>query len=165
LLQKQHSVVKIERICLTRRINLNSLSTQHGSQAVFGGGFMKIVWICAAVAVSALMGCAALDLRDDDVVVKERAQARWDALVKGDTRTAYQYLSPTSRAVLTPEAYAASLRQGFWKSAKVDSVTCATKDSCDAQVTIEYEFQGRRMKTPSRETWIRDGSEWSYLQR
>jgi hypothetical protein len=33
------------------------------------------------------------------------------------------------------------------------------------QVTIEYEYQGRRMKTPLRETWIRDGSEWSYLQR
>lgn len=126
---------------------------------------MRIVQCAAAVALSGLMGCATVDLRDDDVVVKEKAQARWDALVKGDTRTAYQYLSPSSRAVLTPDAYAASLRQGFWKSAKVDSVTCASKDNCEAHVTIEYEHQGRRMKTPLRETWIRDGSEWSYLQR
>jgi hypothetical protein len=126
---------------------------------------MKILRMSAAVAVSGLLGCAAVDLRDDDVVVKEKAQARWDALVRGDSRAAYEYLSPTSRAVLTPDAYAASLRPGFWKLAKVDSVSCATKDSCDAQVTIEYEHQGRRMKTPARETWIRDGSQWWYLQR
>ena len=144
---------------------MNSLSTQHGNQAVLGVGFMKILRLSAALAVSGLLGCAAVDLRDDDVVVKERAQARWDALVKGDTRAAYQYLSPASRAALTPDAYAGSLRQGFWKSAKVDSVTCATKDSCDAHVTIEYEFQGRRNKSPVREAWIREGSEWWYLQR
>ena len=144
---------------------MNSLSTQHGIQAV-DVGFMKTIRMCAvAVTLSGLMGCATVDLRDDDVVVKGKAQARWDALVKGDTRTAYQYLSPSSRAVLTPDAYAASLRQGFWKSAKVDSVTCAAKDNCEAHVTIEYEHQGRRVKTPLRETWIRDGSEWSYLQR
>lgn len=118
-----------------------------------------------AVWLSALVGCGALDLRDDDVVVKERAQARWDALVKGETRTAYNYLSPASRAAMTPDAYAGSLRQGFWRSAKVDSVKCATKENCEAQVTIEYEYQGRRTKTPLRETWIREGSEWWYLQR
>lgn len=118
-----------------------------------------------AVWLSALAGCGTLDLRDDDVVVKERAQARWEALVKGDIRTAYGYLSPSSREAMTSEAYAGTLRQGFWRSAKVDSVKCAAKDNCEAQVTIEYEYQGRRTKTPLRETWIREGSEWWYLQR
>jgi hypothetical protein len=126
---------------------------------------MRIVASLAAALSLSLTGCGALDLRDDGAAVKERAQARWDALVKGDTRTAYQYLSPGSRAVTTPEAYETSIRKGFWRSAKVDSVTCASKDSCTAQVTIEYEFQGRRTTTPLRETWIREGSEWWYLQR
>jgi len=115
--------------------------------------------------VADLAGCGALDLRDDDVVVKEKAQARWDALLKGDVKGAYQYLSPGSRAVMTPEAYAGSIRQGFWKSAKVDSVACKSKESCEVRATIEYEFQGRRTKTPLSETWIREGSEWWYLQR
>ena len=145
---------------------MNSLSTQHGIPAARQVGVMRIAGAWLAVAsLAVLAGCGALDLRDDDVVVKERAQARWDALVKGDVRGAYQYLSPSSRAVLTSEAYAASIRQGFWKSAKVNSVTCGTKDNCEAHVTIEYEFQGRRTKTPLNETWIREGSEWWYLQR
>jgi hypothetical protein len=121
--------------------------------------------LVALVSLSGLMGCGALDLRDDDVAVKERAQARWDALVKGETLAAYKYLSPGSRAVLTPDAYAASIRGGFWRSAKVDSVTCTTKDNCEARVTIEYEFRGRRTKTPLTETWIREDSQWWYLQR
>jgi hypothetical protein len=144
---------------------LNSLSTQQGSQGFWRAGFMRIVASLAAALSLSMSGCGALDLRDDGAVVKERAQARWDALVKGDTRTAYQYLSPGSRAVTTLEAYDSSVRKGFWRSAKVDSVRCASKDSCEAQVTIEYEFQGRRTTTPLRETWIREGSEWWYLQR
>jgi hypothetical protein len=145
---------------------LNSLSTQYGRNAVRRGGMMRIIGSAlVALALSGLAGCGALDLRDADAVVKEKAQARWDALLKGDTKTAYQYLSPGSRAVLTQEAYDASIRRGFWRSAKVNSVTCASRDSCEAHVSIEYEFQGRRTKTPLRETWIREGSEWWYLQR
>lgn len=126
---------------------------------------MRIVATLAAALSLSMTGCGALDLRDDGAAVKERAQARWDALLKGDTGTAYKYLSPGSRAVTTQEAYDASIRKGFWRSAKVDSVRCASKDNCEAQVTIEYEFQGRRTTTPLRETWIREGSEWWYLQR
>lgn len=145
---------------------MNSLSTQQGSEAVWRIGLMRIVTgFFAALMLSGVLGCAALNPRDPADAVKERAQARWDALTKGETRAAYEYLSPGSRAVLTPDAYASSIRQGFWRSAKVNSVTCATAESCDVGVTIEYEFQGRRTKTPLRETWIREGSEWWYLQR
>lgn len=145
---------------------MNRLSTQQGSQAVRRVGLMKITSsFAAALSLSVLVGCGALDLRDDDVIVKERAQARWDALLKGDIRAAYGYLSPASRAAMTSEAYASSIRAGFWKTAKVNSVTCNTKDNCEVHATIEYEFQGRRTKTPLMETWIREGSQWWYLQR
>jgi hypothetical protein len=127
---------------------------------------MRIIrGLVSVLSLSALVACGGLDLRDDDVVVKERSQARWDALVKGDISAAYEYLSPGSRAAMTRDAYASSMQLGFWKSAKVDSVTCATKDNCEAHATIEYEFQGRKTKTPLRETWIREGSQWWYLQR
>ncbi|HET9578066.1 MAG TPA: hypothetical protein VFP44_09590 [Usitatibacter sp.] len=144
---------------------MNSLSTQQGSGAVLLTGLMRVVTGFLAALMLLMSGCAALESRDPAAVVKQRAQARWDALIKGNTQTAYQYLSPGSRAVLTPDAYASSIRQGFWKSAKVDAVTCKTADNCDVGVTIEYEFQGRRTKTPLIETWIREGSEWWYLQR
>jgi hypothetical protein len=117
------------------------------------------------VSLSGMLGCAAMKPAAPEEVVKQRAQARWDALVKSDIKTAYGFLSPGSRATTTPEAYAASLREGFWKSATVTKVECASADSCDAHAIIEYDFQGRRTKTPLRETWIREGSEWWYLRR
>ena len=118
-----------------------------------------------AVAVGVLGGCAALDARPPEEILKERVQARWDTLVQGDFKAAYQYLSPGSRAVTSAEGYASSLRTGFWKAAKVDAVTCEKPDVCDAQLTIEYEFRGRRIKTPLKETWIKEGSSWWFVQK
>ncbi len=99
------------------------------------------------VVVVAVAACAALDRRTPSEVVKERAQARWDALMKDDIPAAYKYLSPGSRSVTSLEQYTASIRRGFWKSVVVHEAACET-DSCEVQANIEYEFQGRRIKTP-----------------
>lgn len=142
---------------------MNSLSTQQ----VVAAGF----WSCSGRFASALVlavvvaGCAAVKPRTAEELVKERAQARWDALVKGDVKSAYTFLSPGSRAVLSYDSYAAAIRTGFWKSAKVDRVECETQQACQAHATIEYEFQGQRIKTPLRESWIREGTDWWYVQR
>ena len=145
---------------------MNSLSTHYGSRAASSLGLVRnLAGFFMVVTLSGILGCAAVKPAAPEEVVKERAQARWDALVKGDTKTAYGFLSPGSRAALTPEGYAASMRAGFWKSATVTKAECATAESCEAHATIEYEFQGRLTKTPLRETWIREGSEWWYLQR
>jgi hypothetical protein len=166
LLQKTHSVVKILRIRLTRRINLNSLSTQQVEKF----GYFRVARTIAtagllAAVVAGLTACAALERRAPQEVVKEKAQARWNALVKSDIPAAYAYLSPGSKAVMTQDAYRNSIRPGFWKSAAVERVECATTDSCDVVATIEYEIQGRRLKTPLKETWIREGSDWWYVQK
>ena len=115
--------------------------------------------------IAGLAGCAVLDRRPPQDVVKERAQARWDALVKSDIAVAYAYLSPGSKSVMTQELYKNSIKLGFWKSAAVERVECAANDSCDVLTTIEYEVQGRRLKTPLKETWIREGSNWWYVQK
>jgi len=145
---------------------LNSLSTQ---RAVIGlekkgvGGISKRLAMGLAAVV--LCGCASLAPRTADTIVKEKAQARWDALVKGDLNAAYGYLSPGSRSVISATDYAGSIRRGFWKSAVVEKVECGSAQTCEVSATIEYEFMGRRTKSPLRETWIRDGSEWWYLQK
>lgn len=140
---------------------MNSLSTQRDVNAGFPGYFARLAAsLLMAVAVAS---CVAIRPPAAEEVVKERAQARWDALVKGDTKAAYAFLSPGSRAVLTPESYATSIRVGFWKSAQVNRVVCGTQQTCEAHVTIEYEFQAQRIKTPLRETWIREGTDWWYL--
>ena len=145
---------------------MNSLSTQqalfgrspHGVNGLFGR-------LAAGVLAVVLCSCAGVEPRSDDAIVKERAQARWNALVKGDTNAAYGYMSPGSRSVMTASEYAGSIRVGFWKSAVVDKVECGSAQSCDVSATIEYEFMGRRTKTPLRETWVRDCKEWWYLQK
>jgi hypothetical protein len=145
---------------------LNSLSTHQSAEVVANLGLGRLsaaaVLVCALVGLSA---CSLMDTRPPEELVKERAQQRWDALLKGDAKTAYGYLSPGSRAVLTPEGFEANLRKGFWKGAKVEKVECTTAQSCDAVATIEYDFQGRRTKTPLRETWIKDGANWWYVQK
>ena len=135
---------------------MNSLSTQRNMK--FGLKFSVLV-------VAALLaGCAALRPAPEETV-KQRSQARWDALVKGDLKTAYSYFSPGSQAVLSYEDYVVTIRRGFWKTAKVEKVTCSSQELCEAQLTIEYEFQRRLTKTPLRESWIREGSDWWYVQK
>jgi hypothetical protein len=145
---------------------LNSLSTlpaelRPWKRSVNGVLKQAISSVLAVV----LCSCAAIAPRSAETIVRERAQARWDALVKNDFNAAYGYLSPGSRSVITAPDYAASLRQGFWKAATVEKVECGSAQLCEVTATIEYEHMGRRTKTPLRESWIRDGSEWWYLQK
>lgn len=145
---------------------MNSLSThQDGKVAVLSSLGRFTASVVLGLVLVGMSGCAAFKPRPAEEIVKERAQARWDALVKGDLPAAYGFFSPGSRAMLTPVQYANSIRLGFWKSAKVEKVECATQDSCFAHVAIEYEFQGKRTKTPLGETWIREGSDWWYIQK
>ncbi|HZZ94538.1 MAG TPA: hypothetical protein VFE23_18385 [Usitatibacter sp.] len=119
----------------------------------------------AVVVVAALAGCTTLQSRKPEESVKERAQARWDALLKNDVRASYEYLSPGTRAVMDYKSYEASIRRGFWKSATVDSVTCPSRERCEVNETIEYEFQGRRARSPLTETWIEEGGNWWLVRK
>ena len=145
---------------------MNRLSTQWARRGPESHGANRILGrLAIGVLAVVLSACATVSPRTPEAIVKDRAQARWDALVKGDFNAAYGYLSPGSRSVTSATDYAASLRSGFWKSAVVEKVECRSAQSCDVGATIEYELMGMRTKTPLRETWIRDGSEWWYLQK
>lgn len=145
---------------------MNSLSTQWAlKRPVLLSVKCGLSRVIVAVVAVAMLGCAGMAPRSAETIVKEKAQARWDALVRGDINAAYGYMSPGSRSVITATDYAASVRSGFWKSAVVEKVECGSAQSCDVAATIEYEYQGRRTKTPLQEAWIREGSEWWYLRK
>ena len=142
---------------------MNSLSTQHdGKRVWFAVPISKAILMSALVGIAA---CASIDQRGPEEGVVKRAQERWDALVKGDLKTAYGYLSPGSRSVMDLANYESTVRRGFWKSAKVDKAVCAVQQSCEVYVTIEYEFRGGLTKTPLRETWIQEGPDWWLVQK
>jgi len=139
---------------------LNSLSTQRSKESKV---FLKRIGAVTGVLV-VLAGCAGLAGKPEERV-KERAQARWDALLKDDVKGAYAYFSPGSRAVMDLKSYEASVRKGFWKAATVDGVSCPTAQRCEVTETIEYEFNGRRTRSPLTETWIEEGGNWWLVRK
>lgn len=124
---------------------------------------MRPWWPAMVAAVISLVGgCASVPERPAEEVVKQRAQARWDALVKEDLEAAYGYLGPGSRAVNSLDTYKASVNKGFYKSAQVEKATCEA-EACEVQVKVEYEFRGSRIKSPLGETWIKQQGNWWYV--
>lgn len=113
--------------------------------------------LCAAV----VAGCAstpqlnadtAADVKRDAVAA--RAKARWDALIKLDLDSAYQYLSPATRETTPLDVYKAKHKVGIYRSAKVDDVDCKG-DACTVRLTVTYDYrQFRGMQTPLVEKWI-----------
>lgn len=98
-------------------------------------------------------------------VVKERATARWEAMIKGDFDAAYAFLSPASRQAITPVEFASRRGATKYIAATVDWVACET-ESCKVQIKLTYDYpvQGKVMRgiqTPLTETWVFDkGNAW-----
>ena len=127
--------------------------------------FVKAFQVLMGVVVVVLGGCALMEQRPAEQQVQERAQARWDLMLKGDLTGAYEYMSPGTRAVMTRDQFTNSVRTGFWKAVKVEKVVCETPESCEAHLTVDYEFRGSPIRTPAKETWVKDGSTWWYLRK
>jgi len=117
-------------------------------------------------------GCSSLGgiSKDSPVEAKkeragQRAQARWDALIRGDLNAAYEFLSPGTRAVTSQAVYKGKIKPGMWRSAKVQSVECEA-DVCSVKLLVDYDV--RRIKgieTPLTEKWIiESGNAW-YVDR
>jgi len=116
-----------------------------------------------ALLVAMVAGCAALGVGEPRELVAERAKERWDAVIAGDLRKAYGYISPAGRTVVPYEAYEKSIRKGFHKAARVTEVRCTGPELCEVTLEIEYVFSGRQMKTPFFEKWVKQDSQWWYL--
>jgi hypothetical protein len=83
--------------------------------------------------------------------------------VKGQIEKAYGFLSPSSRAVTELEPYRESIKRGFWKSAQVQRVECSSEEACEVTTEIEYDYRGSRIKSPLKESWVRQEKNWWYV--
>lgn len=124
----------------------------------------------SAVLGAALAGCAIAPKKPEDAV-RERAQARWDALLKGDLQRAYGYISPGGRAVVPYETYRGRIGAAVtWQSAQVTSVTCETLEKCSVRVNLTYLPAMRRsaigtIERSLDETWVLDAGQWWFVYR
>lgn len=118
------------------------------------------------VATLALAGCAALSPRSAEDIVRERAQARWNALVAGNFEEAYKYLSPASRSVVSLQRFRGSVGgAATWRSAEVHKVTCNQSERCTVSIKVRYSPALRvgtlgTIETSVEETWLFDAGQW-----
>jgi hypothetical protein len=131
-------------------------------------------WTGNAIVALLAGGCATLPFggfsadspKEEKVAaVRERAEARWNALVQDDIPAAYRYLSPTTRDVLSLDQYRAKVARRTFREAKVDTVECEA-ELC--KVKIKLTFDRPRMKgmiVPLEETWIIERGQFWFVYR
>jgi hypothetical protein len=133
-------------------------------RTVLGGRLCRLGWIAAG---AMLVGCATLSADSPpeakQKVVAERAQARWELLIKGDVEGAYQYLSKGSKAGTSAAVYKMKIVPGMWRSAKVDKVECEA-EICKVEMIITYDAgRMKGIQTPVPETWIIENGTAGYV--
>jgi len=123
-------------------------------------------WVGLIVAVG-LAGCAAISVDSapeaKSKYVAERAQARWQLLIKGDVAGAYEFLSAGSKATTSVEQYKSKIKPGMWREARVEKVDCE-REVC--KVLLQITYDAARMKgiqTPLPETWIIENGTAGYV--
>src|SRR5882757_7680346 len=131
-------------------------------------------WIPSAIVVLVAWGCGTLPFGGFSVdspkgqksaAVRERAEARWQALIRDDIPAAYGYLSPATRAVVSLDQYRARTARRSFGDAKMDAVECEA-ELC--KVKIKLTFDRVRMKgivTPLEETWIIERGQFWFVYR
>jgi hypothetical protein len=114
-----------------------------------------------------LAACATAPSSESDVkkLVAERAVARWQAMIKGDYAGAYEFLSPGSKASMTPELYKAKIKNPIWRDAVVQSAEC-TGETCQVKLSITYDYKNMKgVKTELTESWLLEGGNAWYIFR
>ncbi|XSG84295.1 MAG: hypothetical protein ACPW60_11220 [Methylohalobius sp. ZOD2] len=125
---------------------------------------------CLLMALVLFQGCAGLGSKSVEGRVAQRAQARWDSLVEGDLKTAYEYLSPGYRQAKSFERYQRGiLGVGIWQGAKVDKVVCERPEVCKVTVQVSSRLVVPRVGTPMESTspvyerWILEDGQWWHV--
>jgi hypothetical protein len=95
-------------------------------------------------------------------VVRERAEARWQAIGKGDFAAAYGYMSPASRQVVSAATFDERMRNAQLSQGVIEAVVCQG-ETCRVDVKMTYERKSVKggITTPAQETWIiANGQAW-----
>jgi hypothetical protein len=123
----------------------------------------------SVVSVLAVVGCATTPTsvpdQDREKIVAQRAEARWQTLIKGDVDGAYAFLSPGSKVATSLAAYKGKIKSGLWREAKAETVKC-DGEVCKATVRLTYDTERvKGIQTPIDENWIfENGTAW-YVYR
>ena len=125
-----------------------------------------------ATATLALAACAGLQPKTPEDVVRERSEARWDALIKRDFDKAYAFTQPAFRAVVKPDAYKQRFGSaGTWKGAQIHEATCeAARCTVRVRLTTAINIPRFARSIPEvvgyhDEVWVRDQGQWWFFEK
>lgn len=102
----------------------------------------------------------------EQMAVRDRATARWQALMAGDYAKSYIFTTPAFRKGTTEAVYLTQYeKKPQWHGAEVLTVTCATPASCVARVRIDVKIALPRIKldritTHGDEAWLLEDGQW-----
>jgi hypothetical protein len=96
-------------------------------------------------------------------VVGERANARWQALIKRDYKGAYAFLSPASRETTSLPTFQARFEAAEYRAVAIEKIECA-EEVCKVMLKLTYDLPPAKVRgvvTPLDEDWIIDqGQAW-----
>lgn len=122
-----------------------------------------------------LGGCSSLmpgssDKGTPEEIVAERALQRYQAMMAGDYRKAYKFMTPGYRVLNTLEDFQKSnIGVAQWGEVEIGRVTCSEND-CRAGVSFEYRREGvtRRGTGPTggavRDVWNQIDGQWYFTR-
>jgi predicted small secreted protein len=126
---------------------------------------------CVIVLLLATLMSACATTKSPETDIRQRAQARWDALLAGDYDTAYQYYSPGYRSSTSRVDFEIStrLRAVRWTSVEVLESSCEA-DVCTVSTHAGYTVVGAlpgvpewKSKKKLTERWVRTRGQWWFL--
>jgi len=93
--------------------------------------------------------------------VRERSEARWQAILKRDYAAAYEFFSPGSRQLLSLPEFEERTKRVDFRGVKVEAVEC-DGETCKVRISITYDHRLiKGVVTPAGETWIiEQGQAW-----
>jgi hypothetical protein len=131
-----------------------------------------------AVVVLAVLTAACATLRPDSPneekvkVVTERAAARWQAIIGKDFASAYEYLSPASRATVTAAGFKTVASRIDYRAVEISGATCDA-GTCRVKLILTFNasvaIQGgesapvKGIHTPLEENWVIDKGQIWYV--
>lgn len=136
-----------------------------------GGGIAPAVmrgmrFLAVAVVVAVVASCATLkpDSPNEEKVklVTERATARWQAIIGKDFAAAYEFMSPSSKAAVTPAGFKTVASRLDYRAVKVNGATCEG-GTCRVRLVLTYNasvaakgesIPVNSINTPLDEIWI-----------
>lgn len=127
----------------------------------------------AYAVLSVLPGCATLEPEESEKwresqrpVLKARAEARWDALIKGDIEKAYAYTTPEYRAVVNLQQYKGKYgRVVDWRGARAVDISYDDPTVATVSVEVTYRIGLPGMRGEVIETQKAISEKWIYMNR